>query len=1137
MKALFATLTMALFPPLYGAESTHYQSCRGVVSHEGPQEDFQKRLRKRVYRLVEGRMLQFQNLRHCFEEEAPSPICQQKVEETLSRLPSLWREMRAHLVFSRPLQLNRPTLSHRLTGLASMPGLSPEEQKNIVDKWIVETWKKKWGHKLSRSFPYHHVRLSQSLFDQNLRKESELRYYAILGSMPLLGYIKSESPSHQEIIDGLNNIEDYLQNFLTEVNDPSQPELILSFKPLVEELLMEHPEYCPDAEDLAEEVEQSEAIRSYVFLGAAVTLALPCFSSGPVGLSFCLAGGLGVGWYGHQHAQGKMILSRGRALTGPEYEKMDQLNQREKELFWEKVFLPLAFWGTTAVPLKAARELLMPQLKRKSQAQSLLARKLTKEQSRALEKAHQVGKGEAGKNGSLAAKGNYTAPQIAHKARILRESGYNRLEIRRLMKAGVVGDDAITREHTLTTLLVSQKEFPRLFAESIKHNAHIILQKQHSLIKKLRDMKEFHQQKKMRPPKLLDIKIISGQVGLARVEKMLDPELLKGFGDELADMIPHGLKPGDNISEYFLGEVQKILSTPRYAIAPNTLTAALAATIKDKSIKREIFAQLQEGRFDLLERHLPLHPEKFGFEPKRLIGLKMGKSKQYYLDALKGSYHADKRLNNLMALSIFSREIPLGESLDTYLRTMNEEKLDFLIDPHIRNDHIGLFTQKNTPHETMALKNVLDARLKHFAKKLFSHKISVKREITEIDSSLNLVEVPPELGIFRGNVGDDCATTHSFGYANSPLERVFIIHNKRGEEVGYLNGSHITLPNGEKGFFINTIAGKNISGAMTDTIFSGMEKAKEALGVEKIVLLGNRQEKNNINYIAIRDSYQKHRGQTVRLSFPDEKIRDVIDQGSYDSAKYLEEANLLDNTNSNTAIFVREQEKRNNTSIKQFLEGAKEITQAEFQLIFHNALDSSTLSPELLEKMFLKGFDIDVADKQGNTLFQYYLHHPSATIDGIKIGTRYTKDIQHHNKTKKTLLHTYAENPNATLEGIKYLETAGVDILAKNTLNDTAFHTYMGNHRASLEGIKYFTSKGININAQGASDNTLLHLYAMNPSATPEGIKYFIGRGANIRTRNKFRDTPLRLYLDYHDPPELNIVRLLEGQARILPKK
>ena len=77
-------------------------------------------------------------------------------------------------------------------------------------------------------------------------------------------------------------------------------------------------------------------------------------------------------------------------------------------------------------------------------AEAVLGTKLNPKQREAIEKAHLVGRGEKGKNGSLAGIGNYTEAQLRRKSEILKKAGFSKKQRRTLMEKGVVGDDLVS---------------------------------------------------------------------------------------------------------------------------------------------------------------------------------------------------------------------------------------------------------------------------------------------------------------------------------------------------------------------------------------------------------------------------------------------------------------------------------------------------------------------------------------------------------------------------------------------------------------------------------------------------------------------------------------------------------------------
>ena len=81
-----------------------------------------------------------------------------------------------------------------------------------------------------------------------------------------------------------------------------------------------------------------------------------------------------------------------------------------------------------------------PREYRRVLAEEVLGRKLTDQQTDAVERAHLVGLGEVGKDGINPARiGNYTEAHLREKAKILQQAGFSKLERETLIKKGVVG--------------------------------------------------------------------------------------------------------------------------------------------------------------------------------------------------------------------------------------------------------------------------------------------------------------------------------------------------------------------------------------------------------------------------------------------------------------------------------------------------------------------------------------------------------------------------------------------------------------------------------------------------------------------------------------------------------------------------
>ena len=357
-----------------------------------------------------------------------------------------------------------------------------------------------------------------------------------------------------------------------------------------------------------------------------------------------------------------------------------------------------------------------------------------------------------------------------------------------------------------------------------------------------------------------------------------------------------------------LEQIKGILGSAHGPIDPDSLSSALAGTIGGVTdeLRGGIAAETRQGKFDLLRRHLPERPDESGFDPSRL-GLASG-TKDDYLAALEASFLANKKLDLLLPAYVFSRSLPEDATLKEYLFGMGEGDLDMIKDAHSKKKSAQEIAAAMPDKGAKNLRKFLERRLGRIGRDVSKHTKSVVETARAVDATLTLTEVHPNLGIFRGNLGGDCATSHSFGFANAPTERVFFITNARGEAVGYANGANVVLPDGKRGFFINTVAGARISGLMTRSIFSGFEKAKEALGADAVLVLGRNMTTGNINHPAIRTIYGEVQGRAVQIGFPDSHFRETIgravESAVHDGAEALTNAHYLNDPGSAVAVTV-----------------------------------------------------------------------------------------------------------------------------------------------------------------------------------------------------------------------------------------
>lgn len=77
--------------------------------------------------------------------------------------------------------------------------------------------------------------------------------------------------------------------------------------------------------------------------------------------------------------------------------------------------------------------------RRLQRAEAVLERPITPAQRNAITRAHEVGAGKVGRDGTQAAVGNYTLAQLREKAKILKDAGLSKEEVRTLMENSIVG--------------------------------------------------------------------------------------------------------------------------------------------------------------------------------------------------------------------------------------------------------------------------------------------------------------------------------------------------------------------------------------------------------------------------------------------------------------------------------------------------------------------------------------------------------------------------------------------------------------------------------------------------------------------------------------------------------------------------
>ena len=360
-------------------------------------EIFKQKLQKRVIGQIETKIFQTQMLKACISKDRNffnskgiswsdmNQTCNKKSQELKNSVKQNWSQMRVDLSLSRPsLREDRIlsdrgtwfdfTPSHLVSKFDKTPKLSPQEIQQ-AEKRYIEVLSKVSLESLSSSELKEGLEGKKPLYtgefygeknltnedqnklktaEQELRKKAKKDYLNRMSRLPLLGYLKSANPSQKEWGEAFSKVEKSLQEFLGKAKDkPVDMGLMLSFAPLVKELLKEDKSFCLSAERARLKAKKNESLKNWALLGAGVLSAVPCFITGPIGAGVCLSAGMTLGVVGHSMAKNALDDSLGRLLTGEDFETMAGLEGKAKEEFLAKLFLPLAAWGTTAVPARA----------------------------------------------------------------------------------------------------------------------------------------------------------------------------------------------------------------------------------------------------------------------------------------------------------------------------------------------------------------------------------------------------------------------------------------------------------------------------------------------------------------------------------------------------------------------------------------------------------------------------------------------------------------------------------------------------------------------------------------------------------------------------------------------------------------
>ncbi len=175
------------------------------------------------------------------------------------------------------------------------------------------------------------------------------------------------------------------------------------------------------------------------------------------------------------------------------------------------------------------------------------------------------------------------------------------------------------------------------------------------------------------------------------------------------------------------------------------------------------------------------------------------------------------------------------------LRDLEVGALDFMQDAQVYKPLLSRLKVKITT-------DTLDKVHKAISENVFSEPID---QTLNVGDQLHIKEVHPNVGIFRGYVGNDCSTSFSPGFALNPFDRYYYIFDQDGHSLGYLGLTLVEIA-GRKAVFVHTVQGPDLTAAQTDLILRTIKTAAPKIFRTDLVVLGpDHSIRANMNFFPI----------------------------------------------------------------------------------------------------------------------------------------------------------------------------------------------------------------------------------------------------------------------------------------------
>jgi hypothetical protein len=285
-----------------------------------------------------------------------------------------------------------------------------------------------------------------------------------------------------------------------------------------------------------------------------------------------------------------------------------------------------------------------------------------------------------------------------------------------------------------------------------------------------------------------------------------------------------------------IDDLAKNISKLKAELGAGTADGFLTGLINGLSPERrqEVWKLSPQEKLAILAKELPEDLKGSGFKTSEALAHTTLKAD--LLSLYEKKRRAEENLVSILEIQSFISSLPEDKrprASDSISQWVQEKAESLLAESDMR---------KWRDNQRTRLREHLGAK---YPAKLFRE---TEEKVSVLTAPLILKEVPPWLGIFRGYVGGDCATSGSAGYALSPKERIFFIYDEQGKVKGYLAGTVVTRKPATPALYVHTINGKRVNEKEVAPILDALSAVKKELGVEEILLPPPFIIDQNVNY-------------------------------------------------------------------------------------------------------------------------------------------------------------------------------------------------------------------------------------------------------------------------------------------------